>query len=354
MPPHALAPRAKRHHKRLLALILAALPASAALADTVWLDNGDQLTGTIKSLDGGILLVNTSYGGDIRVDFKHVKTLQSTDQLVVRDKNDAREYQAKLLRADPGKVVLAGAVTEEDDTRDLHQDVPLTSLNSINRNHELFGDTSFKGKLDASLLQTESTDRSQVYAVALSAEARRGLWRNTATGYYNRNKDDDSVSVNNYGGDYTLDRFLTQKAFWQGRVLYRADTVSEVRRQMAYGTGPGYQFWDDEMGAFSLSALAGRVHYRYDDGTSEASYAGSLRWDYSRYLSGKMFQVYTKGELLRPFEANAQFSINGEAGLRYNINSHLSVYVKYARNQVSGTRQTMNESIYGTGIGVSW
>jgi len=354
MPPHALAPLATRHHKRLLAIFLAMLPASAALADTVWLDNGDRVTGTIKSLDSGFLMVSTSYGGDLRIDFKHVTTLQSTDRLVIRDKDAAREYQAKLVRADAGKVVLAGAVTEEDDTRDIHADVPLNSLDSINRNHAVIGDTSFKGRLDASLVQTQSTSTSQVYAVAANAQARSGMWRNTLNANYNRDKDDESVSVNNYGGDYTLDRFLTNKAFWQLRGLYRADTVEQVRRQIAYGTGPGYQFWDDELGAFSLSALAGKVHYRYDDGSSESSFAGAVRWDYSRYLSGKKFQIYTKGELLRPVEANAQISISGEAGLRYNINNFLSLYVKYARDQVSGTRQTMNESIYSTGVGLTW
>lgn len=354
MPPHAMAPRAKRHRKHLLALIVAMLPASAALADTVWMDNGDRLTGTIKSLDGGFLMLSTDYGGDMRIDFKHVTTLQSADQLTIRDKDEAREYQAKLVRAEAGKVVLSGAVVGVDDTRDIQADVPLNTLASINRNHAFLGDTSFKGKLDASLVQTRSTTSSQVYALALGAEARRGLWRNQLNLGYNRDKDDDGVSVNNYGGDYTLDRFLTEKAFWQARVLYRADTVEEVRRQIAYGTGPGYQFWDDELGAFSMSALAGRVHYHYDDGTGEASYAGALRWDYSRYLSGKKFQIYTKGELLRPFGGNAQVSINGEAGLRYNINNFLSLYLKYARDQVSGTRQTMNESIYSTGVGLTW
>ncbi|MFC4277212.1 DUF481 domain-containing protein [Achromobacter aloeverae] len=356
MPALAMAQRAKRHDKLLLLLVffMAMLRTAAALADTVWMDNGDHLTGTIKSLDGGFLLVSTPYAGDVRIDFKHVTTLQSAGPLTIRDKDEAREYKAKLVRGDPGKVTLAGTIIEADDARAVQASVPLNTLDSINRQNTPFGDTSFKGRLDASVVQTQSATTSQVYAVALNAEARQGLWRNRLSFNYNRDKDDHTLSVNNYGGNYTLDRFFTDKAFWQFRGLYRGDTVEEVRRQIAYGTGPGYQFWDNELGAFSMSALVGRVNYRYDDGTGESSYAGALRWDYSRYLSGKKFEIYTKGELLRPFDANAQFSINGEAGLRYNINNFLSLYVKYARDQVSGTRQTMNESIYSTGIGLSW
>jgi predicted porin len=51
---------------------------------------------------------------------------------------------------------------------------------------------------------------------------------------------------------------------------------------------------------------------------------------------------------------NAKIDINGEVGARYNINQTMSLHVKYARDQVSGERQGLNQSIYGAGLGVSW
>lgn len=327
---------------------------ATASADTVWLDNGDRLTGTIKSLDNGVLVVQTDYGGDIQVAFGHVKTLQSTTTLVVRDNDQAREYQAKLLQANQGTVILEGTRNDVDESQNIKTDVPLKSLDSIARPHTLLGDTSITGKLDLSLNQKTSSTDTEDYALALHAEARHGLWRHRLDGSYLRSKEDDDVNTDNYGVDYTLDRFITQKTFWQARVLHKQDWVEEVRRQTAYGTGPGYQFWDDELGAFSLSALLGRVNYGYDDGTSDSSYAGALRWNYVRYLNGKEIELYTKGELLRPFDQGATISVNGEAGVRYNLNHWLSLYLKYARDQVSGSRQTLNESIYSTGVGVSW
>jgi hypothetical protein len=39
-----------------------ALCSSAAFADTVWLKNGDRLTGTIRFFDGSKLLLETDYG----------------------------------------------------------------------------------------------------------------------------------------------------------------------------------------------------------------------------------------------------------------------------------------------------
>ncbi|AOB33443.1 hypothetical protein AKI39_05515 [Bordetella sp. H567] len=327
--------------------------AARAEAGTVWMDNGDRITGTILSLDNGILLVNTPYGGDVRLEFKHVKTLQSDKDLVVRDKSVEHDYYAKLVRADTGKVVVDGVERSSDGESNVKTDVSLSSLDSMTAPKPLWGETAVKGKLDLSLNQKTASVNSQDYAADFALDARRGLWRNILTAGYHRSKDGDDIGADNYGGDYTLDRFITQKAFWQGRLRYKRDFVEDVSRQTAYGTGPGYQFWDDELGAFSLSGLVGRMDYGYRDGAQEGFYAGGLRWNYSRYLSGKQFQVYTMGEVYRALGA-AGFGMNGEVGLRYRVNNTLSLYVKVARDQVSGTRESMTESTYGTGLGLSW
>ncbi|ARP80426.1 hypothetical protein CAL12_05985 [Bordetella genomosp. 8] len=352
MPNHAYAAPCRRI-VRFLLLSSLALFAACAQAGTVWMDNGDRITGNILSLDNGILLVNTPYGGDVRLQFKHVKTLQSDKALVIRDKSVEHDYYAKLVSADQGKVQVEGVQRSPDGDNEVKTDVALSSLQSMTAPKPLLGETAVKGKLDLSLAQKTASVNSQNYAAAFSLDARRGLWRNVLSAAYNRSKDGDDVGTDNYGGDYALDRFLTEKAFWQGRIRYKRDFVEEVSRQTAYGTGPGYQFWDDELGAFSLSALVGRVEYGYSDGGNEGFFAGGLRWNYTRYLSGKQFQVYTNGEFYRAL-GDAGFGLNGEVGLRYNINSTLSLYVKYARDLVTGTRESMNESIYGTGVGWSF
>ncbi|MCD0502775.1 DUF481 domain-containing protein [Bordetella petrii] len=338
---------------RLTALALALL-AGPACADTVWLSNGDRITGTIQSLDNGHLLVHTEYGGDIRIAFDKVKTLQSDTPLVVRDASMVHDYRAKLVGAEAGTVVLNGVQRDPDGEQPVEANVPLDSLESVVRPHPFLNEAAVTGRVDLAANQKRASTETQDYSAALNTTVRHGLWRHQFNGTYRRTTEDNDVNTNNYGLDYTLDRFLTEKAFWQGRVMHRRDWVEDLNRQTAYGTGPGYQFWDNELGAFSLSALVGRVHYGYSDGASDNSYAGSLRWDYVRYFSGKQVELFTKGELMRPFNGDAELSINGEAGVRYNVNSWMSLYLKYARNQVTGTRESLNESIYSTGLGLHW
>jgi len=338
---------------RLAALPLA-LAAGTARADTVWLVNGDRITCTIQSLDNGYLRIHTEYGGDMRIAFDHVKTLQSDTPLVIRDESMRHDYRAKLVSGTAGQVVLNGVRRDANGTQAVQAAMPLNSLESVVRPHPFLNEAQFTGHVDLAVQQRSASTTTQDYSLAMDTTVRHGLWRHQFNGAYQRSKESDSVNTNNYTLDYTLDRFLTEKAFWQVRLMHRQDWVEDLRRQTAYGTGPGYQFWDDELGAFSMSALLGRVRYGYSDDRTDSAFAASIRWDYKRYFSAKQFEFFTKGELMRPFGGNAQIAVNGEIGVRYNVNDWLSLYMKYARNQVSSTFESLNESIYSTGLGVRW
>lgn len=67
----------------LLALFLSTL-AAPLWADTVWLNNGDRLSGEIILLDGGKLALKTKYAGQVLIDWKDIDTLSSDKPLLVR------------------------------------------------------------------------------------------------------------------------------------------------------------------------------------------------------------------------------------------------------------------------------
>ena len=69
--------------------------------------------------------------------------------------------------------------------------------------------------------------------------------------------------------------------------MYKRDKVEDLSRQRTVGTGPGYQFWDNELGAFSLGSLINRTDYQFSDGSKENFYSVAMKWDYNRYLIGK-------------------------------------------------------------------
>lgn len=337
---------------RTLLCVAFASASTSALADTVWLKNGDRLTGTITVYDGGKLMLTTDYGGAIPIDMKKVKTLESTQQLLVKqgsDKIDHNTVSETLQPAtDEGKVILANGAAPKT--------VDLASIQQIMKPKPLIQDFSWKGNADAALDFKRAENDTDDYNLAFKTSARHGLWRHTADGEYNREKEDGTTTTDNWSAEYSLDRFLTDHWFWQGRLNYKHDNVEDLARQRLVGTGPGYQFWDDELGAFSLGTLINNTKYTYADGTADSFYSASLKWDYNRYLVGKTFEFFTTGEVGRPLSNAADYSLDAEVGLRYKVTDWASLNVKYEKDLISGTKDSndLDSSRFTAGFGVTW
>jgi len=323
---------------------LCVLLAPDAHADTVWMKNGDRLTGRVTQLEAGKLILVTGYGGTMQLDWSQVKAVDSASDVQIPNEAMRRDYLARLRGADEVAILSVPGV-------------PLNEPGApepIAEQSLALGDVVWKGNLDLGLNHKTASTRTEDYAAKLDGELRQGRWRHKIDAGYMRNTDNSVTTSHHYGASLSSDRFMSEQFFWQGRAFYRWDGIEELSRQMAVGAGPGYQFWDDETGAFSLAGLVGRGRYNYSDGASEGFYAVSLRWDYNRYLGDKRFELFASGELLRPLNNAANVSLDAIVGVRYRMTDWVSWFLSYSRNQVRGGRQSLNEKRLSTGLGLTW
>jgi hypothetical protein len=329
-------------------LCLAVFSASTPLlADTVWLKNGDKLSGTITVSDGGKLLIQTKYAGAVTIDWKEVKTLDSDQHLLVKQDAYTGEVSKSLTAAEDGKVTLANGEAPKT--------VELASIQQILKPKPVVEDLVWKGNVDMALDYQRAEKDTDDYDVGFKTTARHGRWRHTAEGEYNREVQDDETTTDNWRAEYALDRFLTDKWFWQGRLNYKRDHIEELARQRVVGTGPGYQFWDDELGAFSLGSLLNRTDYEYRDGSKDNFYSVAMKWDYNRYLIGKKVEFFTNGEVGKPLSGVADYALDAEMGLRYKVTEWASLNLKAERDIISGTNDAdLSKTRYTAGFGVAW
>jgi hypothetical protein len=331
---------------RTLMCLALCVAATSALADTVWLKNGDRLTGKIKFYDGGKLLLQTDYGGAIALDWSKIATLQSDQELLIKQDAVTGERAKALQPAEHGSVILANG--------DEPKTVELASIEQILKPKPLVEDLVWKGNVDASLDYKRAERDTDDYDVSLKTQARHGLWRHNAEADYNREFQDDVVTTDNWSAEYALDRFLTEHWFWQGRFEYKRDMVEELERQRTVGTGPGYQFWDNELGAFSVAGLLNRTDYQYSNGESDNFSAASLKWDYNRYLVGKSVELFSDGEVGKPLNNVADYTLDAALGLRYKLTDWASLNMKAEKDLVSGSEGELDETRYSLGFGVGW
>lgn len=331
--------------RTLLALVLATLSAPA-LADTVWLKNGDKLSGTIQLFDGGKLLLKTEYAGNITLDVHKIATLESDRELLVKHGDFVGERAKSLKPAGLGQVELVNGSAPKV--------VDLAAISQMLPPKPLVQDLTWSGSLDFSADYKRAENDIKDYDIDLDTKARHGAWRHGIAAEYDHETKDDQRKTDRVELGYDLDRFLGEKFFWQGQLKYSHDRIEELETQRTFGTGPGYQFWDDQLGAFSMAGLLNRNDFVFADGSSEHFNSAAMEWDYRRYLSGKTLELYTQGELGAPFVDEVDYIIDAEAGLRYKLNSWAALSLKTEWDKVASQYGDTNERRYLIGLGVGW
>ena len=333
-------------------LFAAAAAASSAWADTIVLSNGDRLSGEVQLMDGGKLVLKTEYAGEIRINWDQVAQLETADPMLLRGKNLPAGYEARLAAAaQPG----AAAALPVNGATAPQNDVALADITRIVRPRPFLREWVFQGGADVAMDATHASSSNQNWNAALRLTARRDMWRHGLNLDYQRKTQDSVVGTHNYNASYTADRFLTEKLFLQGRLRYGRDFIDNPARQTIVGFGPGYQFWDNELGAFSVSALLTHTRYRYQDETQDRFQSAGLSWNFLRYIYGKQWQIFSTGEAYRALRSSGDYSLDAELGLRYSITQWMSLYAKTSYNRVSTEGQpSTNEKRYSVGLGVAW
>ncbi|MCB5362254.1 DUF481 domain-containing protein [Pusillimonas sp. CC-YST705] len=360
--------RVRRFHFDRLAVLVAVacgFAAAAARADTVVLANGDRLTGQVLLMDAGTLVLKTEYAGDVHIAWDQVAKLETQDPLALRAEGLPIDYQARLVASgSEGKVVpiapgelpaQVGVPAGAEDVTAPVREIGLTDIRRIVRPHPFLQDWLLTGNLDVALDATNASSRNQSWSAAANVSARRGLWRHGLRLHYLRKTQDKVVGTNNYGAAYTVDRFFSPKLFMQGRVRFERDHIVDPSEQRIFGLGPGYQFWDDELGSLSMSALVTRTRFMYQDGDDEHFQSLGLSWNYQRYFGGRSWQLFSNGEVYRGLRSGKYYDLNAELGLRYSMTQWMSLYSKASYSSVaSGHQGTSREIRYSLGVGVTW
>lgn len=330
----------------LTAFVGLAIPVSA---DTVWLNNGDRLSGDILLLDGGKLALKTRYAGQVLIDWKDIDTLRSDKPLLLRRQGQGvdskrSEHSEQLAAAGKGMVRVINATS---------QTVPLASITRLVPPRPVLQDRLWEGNLDAKLDIERNEDDSDEWKLKGNTRVEHGRWRHVLTGdleheIKNGNKVDDNWKL-----EYDLDRFLGEHWFWRVGGEQQEDQFEFVTRLQMIGSGPGYRFWDDELGRFDLIGQFNRVHF--DTTAGDLAFdTFSMEWDYKRLLWGTRLEFYSNAELHIPEIAEVDYVLDSEFGLRYRLSSWARLSLLYELDQIRGLGRTSSERHYLMGVGFGW
>lgn len=185
---------------RTLVFVLITALSAPVWADTVWLNNGDRLSGEIVLLDGGKLALKTKYAGQVLIAWKDIDTLRSDKPLLMRRQGLDSEHSNQLEAAGKGMVrVISGST----------QTVPLASIKRLIPPRSVLPDRVWEGNLDAKLDMKRNDDHTDEWKLKGNTRLEHGRWRHVLGGELERKVKNQVQTADNWQLEYDLDRFIT-------------------------------------------------------------------------------------------------------------------------------------------------
>ena len=241
-------------------------------ADEVHLANGDLLTGTIVKLEGGSLTLNTTYAGDINIDWKEVRGLSSQEPLTI-EIGEGAQFRGTVELAEPGQVRILDPETGSI------RPVSVASIQAINPPPEFRykGETSLGGNQLSGNTDTAALNFSTLWTFSLRQH------RLVLGGKYNYSEAGGSVTARNARANIGYKYFFYKKMFLDLDQLFEQDTFQDLTLRSTTTVAIGYQFLDTARHKLEGS---GGLGYVYQDFTTEPTAKDptarwSLRWEWS-------------------------------------------------------------------------
>jgi putative salt-induced outer membrane protein YdiY len=330
-----------------------ALAAATARADDVIFSNGDRVTGTIKSLDGGKLKIDTKVGGEITVDLKDVQTF-STDAPIQIRLNNQRIIRAKIAPAAPSTqpatqpVAGAAEITADGTT------IPLQNIKRIMPKQAWTGSILANGNVARG--NTHSEDFGITADAALRRDDAFHNDRFSLGGAYNFGRQTvggvNTTSADNWFAQAKYDRYFTDKWYGYGLMRYDHDRLAFLNYRLSPGVGVGYQWF--EGADFNLRTEAG-ASYVYEDYSSDGNsdkVALRLAYHVDKTLNQNV-SVFHNLEWLPAFDDPGDYNLNADAGIRAKLaaNFFSEFKVQYQRDSTPAPGALKNDVRFIVGLG---
>lgn len=280
---------------RFLAVLLLLLT-HTALADVIWLKNGDRLTGEVHA-DEKSLTLTFAFGGSVTV-----------------PRSEVARWRAQLA---PAPTLSKKGVTLASDTAE--------------HGWHLTGSGDLNMKLKQNTSQTNS----------LGAKGKLGLenpdWRNTLSASYDYDTTNGQTTEHKYHIEPSIDYFLSDRWFWRNRIDYQYDMLALGYLEVDINSGAGYRVWKEKQRQLEFLLLGGarQAYWRPDPriqmlfGSNQATYPIiSAGWDYRQRIMDSRLEIYSEGQYIDYLDQPSPYlvfdkTVDTEVGLRYYLSDHL-------------------------------
>ena len=267
-------------------------------ADTVFLTNGDKISGTIKEMGTEKIVINTPYTEDIEIYWRDISNMK-TDEKITILKSDSTRVEGKIDSVRSGEITLGGSSGSTLNIDEISKINPAPKGIYVGTGDFNVGGFLSRGNTEKGSLHI---DTEYIYQNELN--------RFTIGGNYDLSHDYDEIhdeareTSNNLRVYGNYDRFLDANWYVYAGADFSKDRFQNLDYRITGGAGLGYQFWNDSDKFLSFEAGPGytyevytsrfiNVNGLYQDKKRKSNYANA-RWaiDFHHWFLDERIQFF--------------------------------------------------------------
>jgi len=289
----------------LLSLLTWAYP---VLADEVHLVNGDRLTGEIARMEKQLLLLKTTYAGDVQLKWQEVVGITSDRELTFRLKNN-EVWIGRAICPAKGRIQIEAERIGES------AEFSLDELDAINPSPPPPAVT-YKGNIAGGGNISRGNTHETSANVSAGFEARSKRHRFTLAGKYNYGETDGEITARNALGRIKYDLFLWKKLYTYSHARFERDDFQDISLRSIMGLGLGYQILDTKR--ISLFAEAGASYFNVDyiKARDEDYIAARESLSFNLDIIPKRLKFFHLHELYYSLDESKTYFLSSEQGFR--------------------------------------
>ncbi len=318
-------------------------------ADTVFLKNGDRISGLVIRMTEDTLLFDTDIAGKIEISRNEIYRLSTEEDVQIQTKNGQKIQTGTLALSADWNTAIQNLVPGKS------IDMPLSEIAAINPPDET--GLKYTGHLNLGLTRQRGNTKDDTYHVDGETVLR---WPDDRVivsfnaDFETTDDVDTQQSINLYG---TYDHFFSEKWFMYNGLSFEHDKFSDLRLRTTASIGAGYQVIETEDTNLSVQLGPG---YVWEDlyGSPDQNFAAgvwSLRYD-QLLVKDWNLKAFHNHRLSQSLESSSDYVFISQTGLRAPIfgNFQGTLQFNFDRDNEPGANTKKNDYKYLITLGYAW
>ncbi|KEQ14872.1 hypothetical protein GZ77_11435 [Endozoicomonas montiporae] len=319
-------------------------------ADTVWLENGDVLSGEVVGLDAGVLKLKTVYAGELSVNWRHVRSVKTDNPLWINLIGEDRAQLRELHSSGDDLVI----VDEDGYERRFSAAWPVASMA---QSEPVFEDNwEFKGNVDLNLESKSGNDIESRYRMNGQMHLNDQWNKNRLKWHVDVERKDEGIWKKNiWEIEYDYSRYFTEHWFANASSKKRYHSRENLRSRATAGGFVGYRARETSSDALLNSLGLSQIWESYDREGRQQNLAVGWKLFHRRQLLSDLEYFFDSGLYYR-IQSQKQWIWDGEHGVRYKMTDNLSFNVTqmFDFDSQPGEDEKKLDTQLKFGIGYNW